>query len=83
MQSFLQKDILRPKAKLLNIFKCSTKLLFTDFKFGKGFTHQFQVSILSKNLVPAKEYISNKLCDFNTPYLLDDGLKFNLKLDTG
>ena len=76
--SFLQTKILRPKVKKLNIMKCSIELLTSHETKNRGHTHRFQVSIILKDLkssLSAKDFISNSLCDFNKPFLCDDGLK--------
>ena len=86
---FLQTNILRPKVKKLNIMRCLIELLSTHKTQNRGYTHRFQVSIILKDLtlvkssLSAKDIISNDLCDFNKPFLFDDGSKLFFKLDTG
>ena len=88
-QFFLQKDVLKPKFKKLNIFQCATEIISSDKTNDKGFTHIFRVYIIlkhlnfSKNPIPAKDFISTKLCGFNKPILFDDNSKLYFKIDHG
>ena len=88
-KGFLQNEIIRPKVKNLNIFKCSIDLLSTKFTFGKGYTHRFQVHFILKpiqfmeNPRSAEEFISQELCDNQKPFNFDDGSELFFKLEPG
>ena len=86
---FLQNVILRPKIKELKIMKCSIELLTSRETKNRRYIHRFQLAIILKDLkllkssVSAREFIGCTLCDFNKPFLCDDGTKVFFKLDTG
>ena len=83
---FLQNNFLKPKVKELKLFRCSIDLLSSNETRDRGFTHRFKVSIIlrkMKNVISAREFISQKLCDFKKPYLFDDGSKLFFTLDPG